>query len=127
VKLQCNDSIHAFAMVMFMKLAFLGLGRMGAGMARNLLRAGHEVAVYNRSRGKAQALAGDGARVAESPADACRSVEAALTMLADDHALEEVVFGDNGIAGALASGAMHISHSTISTALARRLAAEHEK
>ena len=56
---------------------------MGAGMARNLLQAGHEVAVYNRSRDKAELLAKDGARVADSAADACQGAEAALTMLAN--------------------------------------------
>jgi 3-hydroxyisobutyrate dehydrogenase-like beta-hydroxyacid dehydrogenase len=94
-------------------------------MARNLLRAGHEVTVYNRSRDKAQALTAEGARVANSPADACRDAEVVLTMLADDHAVEEVVFGNNGILGALKNGNVHVSHSTISTTLARRLTAEH--
>jgi 3-hydroxyisobutyrate dehydrogenase-like beta-hydroxyacid dehydrogenase len=98
---------------------------MGSGMARNLLRAGHEAAVYNRTPEKANALARDGARVAVSPADACRDCDAALTMLADDHAVESVVFGENGIAGALPKTAIHVSQSTISTALARRLAGEH--
>jgi 3-hydroxyisobutyrate dehydrogenase-like beta-hydroxyacid dehydrogenase len=108
-----------------MKLGFLGLGRMGAGMARNLLRAGHDVAVYNRTRDKAEALRTDGARVAASAADACRDAEAVFTMLSDDAALDELVFGADGIASALAANAIHISCSTISTALARRLAAEH--
>ena len=100
---------------------------MGSGMARNLLRAGHEVTVYNRTRDKAEALAADGARVADSPADACRDAEAVITMLADDAAVEQLVFGENGIAAALAPGAVHISSSTISTALARRLAREHAR
>jgi 3-hydroxyisobutyrate dehydrogenase-like beta-hydroxyacid dehydrogenase len=100
---------------------------MGSGMARNLLRAGHEVVVFNRSREKAEALIADGARGADSPADACRASEAVMTMLADDRAVEQVVFGENGIAGALANGAVHISCSTISIALARRLAAEHQR
>jgi 3-hydroxyisobutyrate dehydrogenase-like beta-hydroxyacid dehydrogenase len=108
-----------------MNLAFIGLGKMGIGMARNLLRAGHTLAVYNRSREKAEALAGDGVRVADSPADACRDAEAVLTMLADDHALEQVVFGNHGIASGLKNDCIHLSHSTISTALARRLTAEH--
>jgi 3-hydroxyisobutyrate dehydrogenase-like beta-hydroxyacid dehydrogenase len=81
--------------------------------------------VYNRSREKAQALATEGARVANSPADACRDAEVVMTMLADDAATEAVVFGNNGILGALKSGGSHVSHSTISTTLARRLAAEH--
>jgi len=108
-----------------MKIAFIGLGKMGLGMAHNLLRAGHSLAVYNRSREKAEALAGEGARVADSPADACRDAEAVLTMVADDQALEEVVFGSDGIASAMKKDCVHLSHSTISTALARRLTAEH--
>jgi len=94
-------------------------------MAHNLLRAGHAVAVYNRSREKAEALAKQGARVADSPADACRDAEAALTMVADDAALEHIVFGQNGILSVQKSGLIHVSHSTISTTLARRLATEH--
>jgi len=108
-----------------MNLAFIGLGKMGTGIARNLLRAGHSLTVYNRSREKAQALAGEGARVATSPADACRDAEAVMTMVSDDHALEEVVFGKDGIAAAMPQHCVHISQSTISTALARRLNAEH--
>jgi 3-hydroxyisobutyrate dehydrogenase-like beta-hydroxyacid dehydrogenase len=110
-----------------MKIGFIGIGRMGAGMVRNLLRAGHQVSVYNRSREKSQELASDGARMAESPADACRDSEAVFTMLADDAALEQVVFGEHGIASALPKGSIHISSSTISTALARRLASEHAR
>jgi len=67
-----------------MRIGFIGLGKMGSAMARNLLRAGHQVAVYNRSRQKAEALAGEGARAAESPADVCRESQAVITMLADD-------------------------------------------
>ncbi len=98
---------------------------MGAGMARNLLSAGHTVAAYNRTRDKAEALAADGAKVASSPAQACHEAEVVLTMLADDHAAEEVVFGADGVASSLPPGAVHISCSTISTALARRFAHEH--
>ncbi len=114
-------------MLAAMKIAFIGLGRMGMGMARNLLRAGHTVSVFNRSREKAVALAAEGARAASSPADACRDAEAVMTMLADDHALEQIVFGNDGIASALKKDCVHLSHSTISTALARRLTAEHSQ
>ncbi len=110
-----------------MKIAFVGLGKMGAGMARNLLRAGHSVAVYNRTRSKIAPLASEGARAADSPADAARDCEIAVTMLADDSAVEDAVFGDGGLAAALNKGSVHISCSTISTAFARRLAAEHER
>jgi 3-hydroxyisobutyrate dehydrogenase-like beta-hydroxyacid dehydrogenase len=108
-----------------MKIAFIGLGRMGSGMARSLIRAGHELTVYNRSVEKARAI--QGARVAESPGEACRDAEAAISMLADDSAVEAMVFSSNGIASGLKPGSTHISSSTISTALARRLAAEHAK
>jgi 3-hydroxyisobutyrate dehydrogenase-like beta-hydroxyacid dehydrogenase len=110
-----------------MKIGFIGLGRMGSGMARNLLRAGHELVVFNRSRDKSKSLAASGAHVADSPAGACRDAEAVMTMLADDHAAEQVVFGENSIASALPAGAIHISCSTISTALAKRLTAEHHR
>jgi len=106
-----------------MKIAFIGLGKMGSGMARNLIRAGHELTVYNRSAEKARAIAG--ARVAGTPREACQDAEAAISMVADDPAVETVVFGAEGIAAGLKPGAAHISSSTISTALARRLAAAH--
>jgi len=112
-------------MLAAMKIAFIGLGRMGMGMARNLLRAGHTLAVYNRSREKAESLVANGAHVASSPADACRDAEAVMTMVADDRAVEEIVFGSNGIASAMEHNCVHVSHSTISAALARRLTAEH--
>ena len=98
-----------------MTLAFIGTGRMGAAMVRNLVAAGHRVTAYNRTRAKAEGL---GAAVADSPAAAARGADAVITMLPDDHAVEEAVFGPNGIGDAL-----HIGCSTISTALARRLAA----
>jgi 3-hydroxyisobutyrate dehydrogenase-like beta-hydroxyacid dehydrogenase len=107
-----------------MKIAFLGLGKMGSGMARNLIRAGYELTVYNRTIEKAHQI--EGARVAESPADACSDAEAAITMLADDPAVEALVFGEHGILSALPEGSTHISSSTISTAMARRLASAHE-
>jgi 3-hydroxyisobutyrate dehydrogenase-like beta-hydroxyacid dehydrogenase len=112
-------------MLATMKIAFIGLGRMGMGMARNLVRAGHTVAVFNRSREKADALAGSAARVANSPADACTDAEVIMTMVADDYAVEHIVFGNDGIASAMKKDSIHVSHSTISTALARRLTAEH--
>src|SRR5215470_8458921 len=67
----------------YMKVAFIGLGNMGSPMARNLISGGHEVTVYNRTREKAQALAGEGAHVSDSPAEACRDAEVVMTMLAD--------------------------------------------
>lgn len=110
-----------------MDVAFIGLGKMGSGMARNLLRAGNRVTVYNRTRSKAEALAADGAHVADSLAHAVRDCEAAVTMLADDDAVEQTVFGDGGLASVLKPAAIHVGSSTISTKLARRLAVEHAK
>src|SRR3954468_17377851 len=100
-----------------MKVGFIGIGAMGRGMAKNLIAAGHELAVYNRTREKAEALSTAGARVADTPADAARGAEAVFTMLADDHAVEQVVFGETGLIARLARGAVHISSSTISVAL----------
>jgi 3-hydroxyisobutyrate dehydrogenase-like beta-hydroxyacid dehydrogenase len=107
-----------------MKVGFIGLGRMGRGMAANLLKAGHEVTVYNRTAEKAQSLVGSGAKLASSAADACRG-EAVFTMLADDGAVEGVAFGEGGILANLPRGAAHISSSTISLALAEKLAEAH--
>src|SRR5579883_352592 len=110
-----------------MHIGFIGLGKMGAGMARNLLRAGNRMAVYNRTHEKAEALAADGARVCPSAGQAALGCEAVFTMLADDAAVEEVVFGKDGILSTLARGSIHIASTTMSTALARRLAAEHAR
>ena len=107
-----------------MKVGFIGLGRMGAAMAGNLLKAGHEVTVYNRSPDKARALSALGARVAASVADTCRG-EAVITMLANDEAVETVVFDRAGVLASTARDGLHISMSTISVALSTRLHAAH--
>jgi len=107
-----------------MQTGFIGLGHMGNGMATNLLKAGHEVSVYNRSPGKVDSLTALGAIVAANVADTCRG-QSVMTMLADDHAVESVVFGDGGILATLPPGALHISCSTISVALSGRLALAH--
>jgi 3-hydroxyisobutyrate dehydrogenase-like beta-hydroxyacid dehydrogenase len=109
-----------------MKVGFIGLGHMGAGMAANLLKAGHDVTVYNRTRSKVEALVAQGARAAASVSNACRG-DAVLTMLADDGAVESVVFSGSGIIDSLPAGAIHISSSTISVALSERLEAAHAK
>lgn len=109
-----------------MRIGFIGLGHMGAGMAANLVKAGHEVAVYSRSPDKAAPVVALGASPAGKVADACRG-DALLTMLADDQAVESVVFGDEGAIHSLKTGAIHISMSTISVALSDRLAEAHGK
>ena len=109
-----------------MDVGFIGLGHMGTPMARNLVKAGHRVTVYNRTRAKTEALARGGAQVADRVADACRG-EALITMLADDAAVEGVVFGDGGALSVLRGDAIHISMSTISVALSDRLTEAHGK
>lgn len=109
-----------------MQLGFIGLGRMGAGMAANLVKAGHELVVYNRSPDKAAPLVALGATAAGHVAGACRG-EAVVTMLADDDAVESTAFGESGIIEALAPGAIHVSCSTISVELSRRLAEAHAR
>jgi len=107
-----------------MNIAFLGLGRMGRGMAANLLHAGHTVTVWNRTRARAEEMKPLGARIADSPAEAARA-GVVITMLADDHAVESAVFDDGGILSALPAGGLHVSMSTISVALSSRLADAH--
>ncbi len=107
-----------------MKLGFIGLGNMGAGMAANLIKAGHDVTVYNRSPGRVQALAEQGARPATTVAEACDG-DVVFTMLADDTAVEGVALSDSGIVASLAPGATHVSASTISVALSERLTGAH--
>ncbi|AQT81766.1 6-phosphogluconate dehydrogenase [Mycolicibacterium litorale] len=108
-----------------MRVGIIGLGNMGAGMAANLIKAGHDVTVYNRSRAKVDALAAAGARPAASVGEAC-SGDAVVTMLADDAAVSAVTFGPDGIVASAAPGTVHISSSTISVALAKRLLDAHD-
>jgi 3-hydroxyisobutyrate dehydrogenase-like beta-hydroxyacid dehydrogenase len=108
-----------------MRVAFLGLGNMGRGMVRNLLKAGNEVVVYNRTRAKADELAKEGAIVAEHPAAIQAGV--AFTMVADDAALEQIAFGPQGLMAGLPKDGIHVSTSTISAALSRSLTEKHRE
>jgi 3-hydroxyisobutyrate dehydrogenase-like beta-hydroxyacid dehydrogenase len=110
-----------------MKVAFIGLGNMGTGMARNLIKAGHSLILYNRTRSRAEELRSAGAEVAETPGHAASRAEAVITMLADDHALASVAFGNDGILSSLPAGAVHVGMSTISVALSRQLDAAHNE
>jgi 3-hydroxyisobutyrate dehydrogenase-like beta-hydroxyacid dehydrogenase len=107
-----------------MKVGFIGLGNMGGAMALNLVKAGHEVAAYNRSQDKVDGLAEQGARPARSVAEACDG-DIVISMLANDEAVEAVTFGDDGILASLGPGATHVSSSTISVALSERLTTAH--
>ena len=110
-----------------MNIGFVGLGKMGAAMAGNLLRAGNKVTVYNRSAAKTQALEKDGAQVAKTPAEAAAQSQVVFSMLADDPAVAALVLGEDGVASGLEKNSAHISSSTISVSFARRLAEEHAR
>jgi 3-hydroxyisobutyrate dehydrogenase-like beta-hydroxyacid dehydrogenase len=108
-----------------MKIGFLGTGNMGAGMAANLLKAGHEVVVWNRSQAKAQPLIALGATGAATPRQAAAGRDAVITMLADDAALNSVASGEDGLIAGLGGQALHVSMSTIAVATADRLKQDH--
>jgi 3-hydroxyisobutyrate dehydrogenase-like beta-hydroxyacid dehydrogenase len=108
-----------------MNVGFVGLGRMGVAIATNLIKAGHAVSVWNRSPDKAASLIDAGATLATTPGDAA-ACGIVMSMLADDAAVETVVFGKDGLLE-VAPGALHISLSTIGTRMAERLAAAHEQ
>jgi 3-hydroxyisobutyrate dehydrogenase-like beta-hydroxyacid dehydrogenase len=108
-----------------MKVGFIGLGSMGAGMSRNLIKVGHNLVVYNRTRSRAQELQSLGAKVADSPSEAAAGAEVLITMLADDRAVQDVIFEPGAVIESLPEGAVHISMSTISVDFSRRLAGSH--
>ena len=110
-----------------MKFGFLGLGAMGTPMALRLIAAGHELSVWNRTEGRTKPLLREGAIAAATPAEAELGADAVITMLFDDAANEQVLFGSNGLLEALEPGALHISCSTISVALSERLTVEHAR
>lgn len=99
-----------------MKLGFLGLGAMGLPMAKNLIEVGHDLAVWNRTSGRDEALVEAGARRTQSPADAARDVRAIVLMLADAEAVREVLFGEGGVVEGLPEGATVVDMSTIGAA-----------
>ncbi|AQS88586.1 NAD(P)-dependent oxidoreductase [Neoasaia chiangmaiensis] len=108
-----------------MKIGFVGLGAMGEAMAMCLLKAGHELAVYNRSPQKADRLVEEGAQRADSPSEAARGRDIVFSMLLDDDAVASSTFDENGIMDGLSKDAVHVGCSTISHALAIRLRDEH--
>jgi len=87
-----------------MRIGFIGLGNMGSAIARNLINAGHELKLYNRTRSRAEVLEPLGASIAENPAAAVTDVEVLITMLADDHAVEQVLFEPGKAVDLLAPG-----------------------
>src|SRR5215469_4714254 len=101
-----------------MRVAFLGLGIMGRPMAANLVKAGHEVTVWNRTPGKVV----EGANTAATPAEAARGAEVVWMCVSDTKAVENVLFGPDGVEQALAEGAIVADSSTISPSATRRFA-----
>ena len=108
-----------------MNVGFIGLGRMGRGMAGRLLAAGHDLAVYNRTRAKADALGEAGAKVVASIAELVRHGDVTITMLADDPALEAVALHHGGLVQALPKGAIHMVMGTHGVDVIRRIGASH--
>ncbi|MGB7191622.1 MAG: NAD(P)-dependent oxidoreductase [Acidobacteriaceae bacterium] len=107
-----------------MRVAVLGLGKMGSPIARHLIEAGHELTVWNRTRARAEPLGKHGARGADSAAEAVGGAEVVFSVLFDDAALEEVMFGANALK-AMTPGAVHVNLSTISVACSERLTIAH--
>jgi 3-hydroxyisobutyrate dehydrogenase-like beta-hydroxyacid dehydrogenase len=108
-----------------MKVGFLGLGRMGSGIAANILKAGHDLKVWNRSPEKAEPLVRSGAVLSHTPREAADGREIVVTMLADDAALDEVISGDDGLIAGMHANALHVSMSTIAVATADAVSARH--
>jgi 3-hydroxyisobutyrate dehydrogenase-like beta-hydroxyacid dehydrogenase len=108
-------------------IGFIGLGQMGEPMARNLMRAGFKLRIYNRTPEKSAALVAEGAAAVKRPVDAVDLSGIAVSMVANDEALEEVVAGEHGLSTALGEGGVHVSMSTVSPALARKLAELHKR
>lgn len=108
-----------------MKVGFVGLGNMGLPMAKHLQDAGHALTVYNRTASKAEPLVAKGAKLAQTPGDAARDADVVFTMLADDRAMEEVLFAEDSLLEAMKPGSVHVSSSTISVSLAQFLTESH--
>lgn len=107
-----------------MKTAFIGLGIMGSRMARNVLRGGHALSVYNRTPGKSETLASEGAGVARSPAEAGKGAEVLFTMLSHPDAVAGTASGKDGFLGAMTKGSLWVDCSTVNPSFSRHMASE---
>ena len=108
-----------------MRIAFLSTGQMGSAIVSLLIKSGHGLVVWNRTQSRLQPLVQQGATAASSPADAAKESEVVFTMPMDDAALEEIVFGKDGLLETMPEHAVHVSLSTISVALSQKLTVEH--
>ncbi|ALD21072.1 NAD(P)-dependent oxidoreductase [Hymenobacter sp. DG25A] len=109
------------------QLALLGLGHMGQAMAANLLQAGHQLTVYNRTTEKTEPLVALGAQLAASPAEAVKQAEVVFTMVTGDTALQSLALGIDGFLPAMVPGSIHASCSTVAPATNQMLARLHEE
>lgn len=105
-------------------VGFIGLGLMGKPMARNLLKKGFSVIALSRSQGPVQELVAEGAKAATSPAEVAQAARRIITMLPDGPDVEQVLTGENGVFGAMATGTVIVDSSTIAPATARKMAAQ---
>ncbi|MCH8815188.1 MAG: NAD(P)-dependent oxidoreductase [Chloroflexi bacterium] len=103
------------------RIGFIGLGIMGRPMARNLIKAGHQTTVWNRSRPGIEALIADGAEEAANPAEVARRSDLVITIVGDSPDVEEVALGPNGIIEGAHEGLVYIDMSTISPEVTRRI------
>ena len=110
-----------------MKVAFIGLGTMGAGMALNILKAGNELTVYNRTTGKEEDIINEGASWAKSPQDAAAEAEIIVTCVSDTPDVEEIILGEYGIIHSALRGSIIIDMSTISPTATRHISEELSK
>lgn len=109
-----------------MKIAFLGLGKMGSAIAKHLLKSGATLTVWNRTRSHAEALAGEGAKAASTPGEAVQGSEVVFTMVMDDAGLEDILYKGQ-VLEELPKGAVHVAMSTLSVALSKKLEEEHHR
>jgi 3-hydroxyisobutyrate dehydrogenase len=105
-----------------MKVSFIGMGTMGSPMAQNVLKAGHDVTVHNRTREKEQTLAQAGAQRAASPQEAAGGAEVVITCVSDTPDVESIILGDNGVIHGAQPGTIVVDMSTISPIATRRIA-----
>jgi len=108
-----------------MNIAFIGLGKMGIGIAHRLLRASHSLRVWNRTPEKAEAFAAYGAVIAKSPAEAVEGAPLVISSLMDDASVRHIFEGPDGVIQKMSPGAIHLCTMTISPTCADRLAEEH--
>ena len=109
------------------KIGFIGLGIMGHPMAKSLIEAGYDLVLYNRTREKAEELAGEGAEAAGSPREVAEKSDIIITMLPDSPQVREVVSGESGVLEGIKEGSLVVDMSTISPVVTEELAAQIEE